>query len=274
MQNDIEKITTNWPKNASVYITKQPLKNYMVHAHTFYEIEFAQSGSVRHVVNGKTGIFQTGDIWFLSPATVHHFYTDPDHPGVDRYLLYFDPDYISEAVRKALQVQTLPFCVHLEGDAFIAMSHLFQVLNSHAKAHLLPHTEFIRCSLECILLHLNEQHLSSLLDNGLSRLQPALIYIQSHFRTDLTIREVADTVYMSVPYFSKLFHKQLGMSYREYVLNLRLTYAHAMLYGPDYRVQEICFRAGFHTPEYFSRAFKKKYGISPERHHLNNLLPK
>ena len=79
-------------------------------------------------------------------------------------------------------------------------------------------------------------------DNVLFRLQPALLYIQSHFRYDLTV--------------------------------LRLTYAHAMLYEPNHRVQEICFKSGFHTPEYFSRAFKKKYGISPEQHHMDKLMSK
>ena len=270
MTPGVNQLTAAWPDNACAYISLQPLSYYMVHSHSFFELEFAVSGSVRHIVGDESGVFRQGDLWFLSPASVHHFYTDNDHPGVVRWLLYFDPAIISDAVWQSVDVEQLPFCLHMQGDDFTTLRVLFRSLDVHAQSMYLPRTEFVIRTLESLILHLFDRRTPATVTLP-SRLQPALVHIQSHFRSSLTIEDAAQTVHLSVPHFSKLFHAHMGLSYRAYVLNLRLTYAYSMLSDPTKRVQDVCFDAGFQTPEYFSRAFKKKFGISPEQHRENRL---
>jgi|GEM_PF-1047958 len=266
----IPEIASAWSDSFGASICLEPVAYSQVHSHTFFEIEFALSGSVNHIVNNSATIFQGGDIWFLSPSSVHHFYGDAQHPGVERFLLYFDPALISNAVWKAIDVHALPFCLHLEGEELRMLRHIFRTLLSHADKKVLPRTSIVKQTVEWIILYLFEKHTPAApVSPAFSQLQPALIYIQSHFRGDLSVEDVAATVHFSEAHFSRLFHKALGLSYRDYVLNLRLSYAFSLLYNPIYKVYEVCFRSGFNSPEYFSRAFKKKFGISPEQHLQN-----
>ncbi len=269
MTASIPEITHAWKESSPAYLCLEPLAYSMVHSHDFFEMEFALSGSVNHFINNKVATFRGGDIWFLSPSTVHHFYGDAQHPGVARYLLYFDPTFISNTIWKAIDVHALPFCIHSDGEDFRILQNMFRALLPYADNKFLPRTSFVRWTIEWIILYLFEKRPAPETAPELSQLQPALVYIQSHFRENITVEDVADTVHFSTAHFSRLFHKNMGMSYRDYVLNLRLSYAFSLLYSPDRKVSEACFESGFNSPEYFSRAFKKKFGISPEQHYLD-----
>ncbi len=268
MTSSIPEITYDWPENSSASLCLEPLAYSMVHSHDFFEMEFALSGSVNHLVKDKVTTFRGGDIWFLSPSTVHHFYGDAPHPPVERYLLYFEPAFISNTVWKAIDVHALPFCIHLEGEEFRILQNMFRTLLPYANNKFLPRSSFVKWTIEWIILQLFEKHPAPEAAPALSQLQPALVYIQSHFRESITLEDVSETIHFSAAHFSRLFHKNIGMSYRDYVLNLRLSYAFSLLHNPDMKVYEACFQSGFNSPEYFSRAFKKKFGISPEQHYL------
>jgi len=263
----IPEMTRTWSENSSATLCQAPLAHFMVHSHDFFEIEFALSGSVNHLVNDKVTTFRGGDIWFLSPSTVHHFYCDAQHPGVERFLLCFSPSVISDTVWKAVDVHAIPFHIHLEGDDFRTFQSMFRLLLSQTVNKTLPRTSFVKWTLEWIVLQLFDKHSPTPMATDISQLHPALVYIHSHFRENITVEDVAKTVHFSIAHFSRLFHKNIGISYRDYVLNLRLSYAFSLLFSPTSKVYEVCFQCGFNSPEYFSRAFRKKFGISPEQHH-------
>lgn len=269
MTNSIPIITSKFPEDSAACLYLEPVASSMVHSHDFFEMEFAVSGSVNHIVNNKATTFCGGDIWFLSPSSVHHFYGDEHHPGIERYLLYFKPEFISNTVWKAVDVHALPFCLHLKGESFRMLQSMFHNLLPYTSNRFLPRSDFVKWTLEWIILYLFEKRSAPETVAAPPQLQPALVYIQSHFRENITVDEVADTVHFSAAHFSRLFHKHMGMSYRDYVQTLRLAYAFSLLHAPDIKVYEACFQSGFNSPEHFSRAFKKQFGISPEQHYLN-----
>lgn len=60
------------------------------------------------------------------------------------------------------------------------------------------------------------------------------------------------------------FVKYLGINYIEYVNTLRLEKAKEMLGNSKMNVSEVAERTGFESLSYFSKQFKKKYGVSPQ----------
>ena len=78
------------------------------------------------------------------------------------------------------------------------------------------------------------------------------------------MEQVADRFHMSVSYFSKLFHEYTGMTFPEFINDLRLTYAKELLLSDrDLNVKRVAQLCGFGTTSYFSQQFTKKFGISP-----------
>ncbi|MBL7809034.1 MAG: DNA-binding response regulator, partial [Saprospiraceae bacterium] len=65
---------------------------------------------------------------------------------------------------------------------------------------------------------------------------------------------------------SNLFRKikaLTGQSATTFIRNLRLEKARELLLGTDLNVTEVCFRVGFSSPNYFSRAFRDVFGVAP-----------
>ena len=80
----------------------------------------------------------------------------------------------------------------------------------------------------------------------------------------LSIGAIAEDISYNSKYISHLFKEKMGVSYSEYLRNLRIKYAVSLLeHGID-SVKNIAFLSGFTDPMYFSTVFKKAIGVSPK----------
>lgn len=94
-------------------------------------------------------------------------------------------------------------------------------------------------------------------------IETAMDYIDKNFSKDIRLKEVAEEVAISPQYFSKIFKKELGVNFIEYLTQIRMEHAKKMLKDKSMSIKEICFIIGYNDPNYFSRLFKKVEGVSP-----------
>lgn len=94
---------------------------------------------------------------------------------------------------------------------------------------------------------------------------PAINYLKKHiFDCSLKIGKLHTLCRVSDAYFRRIFIKEFGMSPNQYVIEKRLSYAQSLIDNGDFTtISEVSRSAGYSDPLYFSRLFKKKYGISP-----------
>ncbi len=91
-----------------------------------------------------------------------------------------------------------------------------------------------------------------------------LNYSESDFALDLYIKSLP----FHYDYLRKLFKKEVGMTPLEYLIRLRMKRACVLLTmqgAEDYSITEIAQLCGYDDPLYFSRVFKKSFGISPSK---------
>lgn len=88
-------------------------------------------------------------------------------------------------------------------------------------------------------------------------------YIIHHLRESLTVAEVARVACMSESYFSSVFKKEMGVSFIDYVNQIRIHKAAELLKLENLKIYEICQEVGIDNPNYFSILFKKMMGVSP-----------
>ncbi|WP_155590153.1 AraC family transcriptional regulator [Lysinibacillus cavernae] len=96
-----------------------------------------------------------------------------------------------------------------------------------------------------------------------AQLQKAIHYIEEHYDEQITISDVAKYINFSPTHFSRLFKKETGRNFVDYVAFTRIIKTLPFLRKFDYTIEKISSTCGFNTPNYYSLTFKKYVGISP-----------
>ncbi len=99
--------------------------------------------------------------------------------------------------------------------------------------------------------------------SDMSRLEPILDYIQLHHAEELPLDEAADTIGLNKEYFCRLFKKNMGVSFLQYVYQVRTTAFCRELETTDDPIGEIAERHGFHDPKMLNQYFREIYGCTP-----------
>lgn len=98
---------------------------------------------------------------------------------------------------------------------------------------------------------------------NIQRIEPAIRYIDNHFTEPIRLEQLAGLCFISPNYFHKLFTSTLGITPVSYITSLRMNSALQLLIGNKYNIKEIGYRLGYNDDAYFSRAFRKFYGLTP-----------
>ncbi|MFB9326432.1 response regulator [Paenibacillus aurantiacus] len=92
-------------------------------------------------------------------------------------------------------------------------------------------------------------------------------YIERHYQNPaLTLGDVAEGIQVSPTYLSKQLKKELGLSFIDYLTEVRIQKAILLLSDPHLKVYEVAEKVGYSSQHYFSSAFKKVTGTSPTLH--------
>ncbi len=100
-----------------------------------------------------------------------------------------------------------------------------------------------------------------------SLLKNVILFIQYNYKNNISIDEIARSVYISPDHLIRLLKKAIGFSPKEYIIRLRLQDAiHLMAKNQTESIANIAIQSGFDDVNYFSRLFKKKMGITPSEY--------
>ncbi len=245
------------------YIHKSVLsETFELHRHDFFEIDIMISGEGISCINGENYKLSEGDIVFLSPSD-HHSYIIEENQKLEFMNIAFSLGLLSPQAMSVMSSDTK--VVHLTGKDYECVKKLCEFLvekydNNPAECALMMKT-----SIEWLFVFLSfitEQHQKS--SNSMSNFSKVLLYINDHFsEEDLNRATVASIMYMSPTHFSKKFHKLVGIPFQDYLLNTRLNYANGMLKMTNMTVSQVAHLSGFGSDSYFSKVFKKRFGVTP-----------
>ena len=93
-------------------------------------------------------------------------------------------------------------------------------------------------------------------------IQNACGFIDEHIES-LSLEQVSDAVGLSSYYFSKLFKKEKGIGFSNYISLIRISHAKQMLEETELPLTDIALQSGFSSTPYFSQVFKKQEGMTP-----------
>jgi len=98
------------------------------------------------------------------------------------------------------------------------------------------------------------------------RLRRVKCYVMSHYPDgDVSLVMAASIACLEPKYFSKYFHKKVGVSYKSWVRAVRISAATTLMESNECSITELAYQVGFSDLGTFERAFKKQTGMSPKQ---------
>ena len=237
-------------------------KEPMDHWHTKYELVFVTEGNGKHVVNGKEMNISAGDVFVVSPADFHRYYSEDDSK-LRAVRINFSNAFYFYYLNPNCRFEEFPVTAKLSAEDFGKVKKLSALLTEECCAEdSMVKNELCRDLIEQILILVsrNTKQFNSRDDD---KLKAALDYIQNNFYNPIKISDVARAVSYAPNYLSSQFSKKLGVNIRDYLQEMRLYYARELIQFSNFSVSEICYKSGFKTMTYFSKVFKNKFGQSP-----------
>ncbi len=99
--------------------------------------------------------------------------------------------------------------------------------------------------------------------SGDVKLLEIIRYVHQNFGTKVSLSELSEQMYVSTSTLSRLFKKQTGIYFAEYVNQVRLKYAVSELIHTENHITRIAMDCGFSSASSFNRVFRESYGIAP-----------
>ncbi len=100
-------------------------------------------------------------------------------------------------------------------------------------------------------------------------LSEIISYILDNPEADLKLKEIAGRFFINNTYLSNNFYTKVGIHFNDYVTLIKMTRAEYLFKHPEKKIYEICYQLGYKDINYFSKQFKKIYGLSPTEFRSN-----
>lgn len=242
---------------------------YPLHWHDYYELQYIRSGHGTLIINGEVYELRPGSMALLSPVDFHCFENIPADDPLKVISVKFSDLILPTGLRSDIYEPSRSMVSYSEQAEAV-----FQRLHDEYFSDRYGKNDYITAGIVQLCIILLRDTMDQKKDDGgyrRSPIQQAVLYVRAHFRSSITVEDVANIVHLTPNYFSEYFKKQTGIKFSSYVQKLRLEFAVGLLKMTDLSVKQVAEQSGFNSAAYFSNAFKDCFGLSPEQFRKNSL---
>jgi len=223
------------------------------------ELTYIVAGKARYTIDGKTHELAAGDLLCLpdgmsekavtyaqSPAQYYSVNFNSLIPSTKPILASF-PTLNHIGIKRDLidLFRELTLCWTNKQDGYITKSRALLMLILHRL-------------MEILLFNVDSQA-------GDYRINKAIGVIKLHYGEKLTVKELAAHVHLNESYFGRLFRDTTGKCVNQYIKQVRVQNAEALLQTGNYKVRDVAEQCGFSDVVHLYRSFRDVRGFPPSR---------
>ena len=231
-----------------------------LHWHDYYELEIITKGTGEHILNDKKYPLKRGNSHLLSPMDLHSVIGFSDFTVLN---IIFRDDLLPEKLNDFILLNSTLECEFSEAE----LSYILERIEVIKKANsdFLFKKELVRNIISEVILRVFEKAPVKKADKTPSLVQNTVSYMKKNFKKDITISNTASHFSVTPKYLGAVFKKSMGVSFHDYLNNLRLKFACDLLLNTTDSVKEIAFACGYNSVEHFLYVFKKYLKLTPKK---------
>lgn len=239
------------------YTEKPNLKMFNMHNHDDYEIYCFLKGSAEYYVEGNVYSLNSGDILLMKRAEAHSLIVNKLSP-YERIVINFNREALSGEIAPEIIafLENRPLGKQNKYSAK-KTKNIVGFLNKICKSDNFSEKQLY---LTFVLNELKNSTPSD--DDTVNTVQDIIGYINENLFEDISLDSVAEQFFMSKNHLNRQFKKYTGSTIWSYIVIKRLIYAKSLLTAGE-KPTAVCKKCGFNDYCSFYRAYKQKYGISP-----------
>ena len=242
-------------KSSDLTVTEIKNRSYRLHFHSNIELILVLDGELEVWINNRRKLLRKGEI-SVAWSYDAHGYATPLHSVSLSVII--PPRYYSEFLPLFNNRHT--------NDPFLSDPRLFEQIHSWARSAKncedeLTRKGFIYIILGTVLKNMSFETDECQTDRPL--LSDILIYLNDHFREDLSLASVARALCYHPNYISNIFKSTLHIGFKQYLTLLRLREAVILLQSGEKSITEAAFESGFQSLRTFYRVFREEFKCAP-----------
>lgn len=250
------------------------------HWHTEFEFVFVNSGTVFFGIGEKQFSLPAGSGVFINSKALHRYYSDeeaivpnfvfmPDYIAVQNSLIY--KKYILPVLSSSLDYQVFAPEIPWQAEVLAVMKEIIYVQEAESGIELIT-SSLVQRMWDLLYRNVNARPIrenigSSIASQG--RLQLMMQYIHQQFSMNISLEDIAGHAMVSKSTTLNLFRKYLHITPINYLINYRLQEAAKLLSSTERKIHVISKEVGFESVDYFCKAFKKYYSMTPTEYRKN-----
>lgn len=234
-----------------------------LHFHSNYELFCVVNGPFKVRFEDGEKILQSGQTLIVPPGILHRSFMQGEN--VKRYNINFVMEKVNVTTDLDLYSLTkktfaMPCIV---GNSTEVEKSLQKLSQSIADDDRLSFCLYFHRLINALLYNSGKNVHFVESENKESRIYKIHHIINSHYTDDITLKEIAKTMYLSERQIRRIIYKYHGCTFSQLICKMRMKSAYELLTTTDMKILEIASFVGYDSLSGFYSAFKKEYGDLP-----------
>ncbi len=233
--------------------------------HDFCEILYVVEGRGEFRIAGKVYELRKGDVAIYNPGVPHEEKSAGSSPfkviycGVDSLHI----EGVPQGMLLPPYVEPVISCEKYAYKVESYLSDIIRECDSQILGYETLSTNLLMSLITVIYRIIDVKHQFQALKGKHEIALRTKQFIDANYTQSISLKDIADTLYVSQHYLSHLFKKELGDSPFNYLISKRIEEAKRLLSDSDAPVHEVASQVGYGNDKYFSMLFKKITGQTP-----------
>ena len=243
------------------------------HTHDFVSFHYVLSGHVRFQLGNSSVVVHKDEVLIINPNVEHcQLINDPDtdiHSTV--FYLGIDDLYIKGYPKNFIPYDSAVIQLHKYQQEIYQCYHEIVLTQEKKEVGWSLMTKVLSLQFLVLLLKELAPQASSTIQEYFQLktydkqtiAQTITSYFQENYMKKISVEEIARSSYLSTTYITKIYKEITGDTPINYLINLRMEKAREILKEGHFSIQDAAKKVGYDDPYYFSKLFKKRFGVSP-----------